>query len=93
MHPAGLAAFAARDPRRTGVYSFEAGKEPKLPAAMARQFRTNKAAWAFFQAQPPGYRRNAIHKIVSPKQAATRERWLARLIADSAAGRRLAALR
>lgn len=89
MHAAGLAAFQARLPAKTGVYAFERTALPVLPATMARRFRAEKAAWAFFQAQPPGYRRLALHKVVSPKQAATRERWLARLIAASAAGQRL----
>lgn len=89
MHAAGLAAFHARLPAKTGVYAFERTATPVLPPAMARRFRAAKAAWAFFQAQPPGYRRLALHKVVSPKQAATRERWLARLIAASAAGQRL----
>ena len=87
MHPAGLAAFAARTPERTGAASYE--QPPKeLPAEFVNKFQAHRTAWAFFSAQPPGYRRLAIYKIVSPKQAATRERWLARIIADSAAGRR-----
>lgn len=89
MHPAGLKAFAARDRKKTGVYSFET-RPRTLPAALEKKFRAHKKAWDFFNAQPPGYRRLAIYKVVSPKQEATRERWLARLIADSAAGRRLA---
>ncbi len=89
MHPAGLAAFAARDPGKTGVYAFERKAEPELPAAFAKKFRSARAAWKFFQAQPPGYRRLALHHIVSAKQPATRERRLAQLIAASAAGRRL----
>ncbi len=91
MQPAGLAAFAARDAKRTGVYAFE--KEPqKLPPEFAKQFRANRKAWAFFTAQAPWYQRTAIHIVVQPKQAATRQRWLDRLITDSAQGRRLARL-
>jgi uncharacterized protein YdeI (YjbR/CyaY-like superfamily) len=89
MHPAGLAAFAARSELRTGTASYERTTEPELPAAFAKKFRAAPAAWTFFQSQPPGYRRLALHKVVSPKQPATRERWLARLIAASAAGQRL----
>lgn len=89
MHAAGLAAFAARTAARTGTASYERTSEPKLPAAFAKQFRTAKAAWKFFQAQPPGYRHLALHKVVSPKQPATRERWLAKLITASSAGRRI----
>jgi len=89
MHSAGLAAFAARTAARTGTYSFEAAKAVKLPPELERQFRAKAKAWSFFTTQPPGYQRTAIHRVLSPKQAATRERWLHRLISESAAGRRL----
>lgn len=89
MHAAGLAAFAARDAKKTGIYSFERTVDPVLPPAYLKQFRANRAAWKFFNAQPPGYRRLAIHHVIAPKQAATRERWLAKLIAASADGRRI----
>lgn len=92
MHAAGLAAFAARSTAKTGVYAFERKTAPRLPAAMAKRLRANRAAWTFFSAQPLWYRRLALLKVVSPKQPATRERWLARLIAESAAGRRIKAL-
>jgi uncharacterized protein YdeI (YjbR/CyaY-like superfamily) len=88
MHAAGLKAFAARLAHRTGVYAFEQ-KSPKLPAAYEKKFRANRKAWAFFTAQAPWYQRTAIHKVVSPKQEATRLRWLDLLISDSARGRRL----
>ncbi len=93
MHAAGLKAFAARSAAKTGIYSFENRDRPQvLPPAYARQFRAHAQAWAYFTAQPPGYQRAALHKVIAPKQAATRERWLARLIAASAAGRRLEAV-
>jgi uncharacterized protein YdeI (YjbR/CyaY-like superfamily) len=88
MRAAGLKAFAARTAAKTGVYSFEQ-EAAMLPAAAEKKFRANKKAWAFFTAQAPWYRRLVTHKIVRSKQKATRERWLARAIADSAAGRRL----
>jgi uncharacterized protein YdeI (YjbR/CyaY-like superfamily) len=87
MHPAGLAAFAARSADKTGVASYEQPAK-KLPPAVEKKFRADAEAWAFFSAQAPWYRRLAIHKIVSPKQPATRERWLERIIAASAAGQR-----
>ncbi len=93
MHAAGMAAFAARDTAKTGTYSFERKTPPKLTAAQARQFRANQAAWAFFSAQAPWYRRTALHLVVSAKQEATRVRRLKQLIADSAAGRRIGELR
>jgi uncharacterized protein YdeI (YjbR/CyaY-like superfamily) len=87
MQPAGLVAFAARSAAKTGASSYEQPAK-ELPPAFAKTFRAHAKAWAFFTTQAPWYRRLAIHKIVSPKQAATRERWLARIIADSEAGRR-----
>jgi uncharacterized protein YdeI (YjbR/CyaY-like superfamily) len=92
MHAAGLKAFAARLPHKTGIYSFEQKEPRQLPAAYEKEFRANKKAWAFFTAQAPWYQRTAIHKVVSPKQEATRLRWLGLLIADSAKGKRLDAL-
>ena len=88
MMPAGARAFAARESARSGVYSFERTAQ-ELDAALEKTFRADRAAWKFWLAQPPGYRKNCIHWIMSAKQAATRERRLAQLIADSATGERL----
>lgn len=91
MRPAGLAAFAAREAKKTGVYSFE--NAPKtLPPEFEKRFRAHRKAWAFFTAQAPWYQRTAIHVVLQPKQPTTRERWLDRLISDSAQGLRLARL-
>jgi uncharacterized protein YdeI (YjbR/CyaY-like superfamily) len=88
MRPAGLAAFEARESRRTGIYSFE--QRPRdLPAPLERIFRANKAAWAHWKAQPPGYRRTAIWWVVSAVREETRLGRLGRLIGDSAASGRL----
>ena len=89
MHAAGLAAFAARDPARSAAYSFEAQRAARLPPALAREFRGHRAAWRFFSAQAPSYQRLAIRFIVSGKQPETRARRLQKVIAASAAGRRL----
>lgn len=91
MAPAGLAAFEARDPARTAEYSFEA-RHRGLSDADEKAFRRNRAAWAFFEAQPPGYRKLASWWVISAKRDETRARRLATLIADSEAGRRLAGL-
>jgi len=89
MHSAGEKVFAARRADKTGIYSFE-NRPQKLPAAYEELFRAQPKAWTFFMAQPPGYRRLVIFKMVSAKQEATRQRWLARVIAESAKGRRMA---
>jgi len=87
MQPAGLAAFEARKPERSGVYSYEQRDQASLEPAHEAQLRANRAAWEFLQAQPPWYRRTAIRWIVSAKQEATRLRRLATLIECSAQGR------
>jgi len=92
MRAAGERAFAARTAERTGIYAFERKKAAKLSREETRRLRANREAAAFFEAQPPGYRRTALHWVVSPKRPETRERRLAQLIADSAAGRRIGPL-
>jgi len=93
MRPAGIRAFAARTPERTGVYAFERKEAAKLTKAQEKTLRANRKAAAFFDAQPPGYRKTAIHWVISAKQEATRDRRLQLLIADSAAGLRIGPLR
>lgn len=91
VHPAGLKAFQERDPKRAGLYSFE--KETvEFDPALEEKFTANEAAWAFFQAQPPWYRRVACHWVMSAKRDETRVRRLETLIADSAEGRRIGAV-
>ena len=91
MRPPGLAAFARRTEARSWVYSFEQDAHT-LGAAYEQEFRANAPAWAYFQAQAPWYQRTAIWWVASAKQEATRLKRLARLIDDSAHGRRLAHL-
>ena len=93
MRPAGLAAFAAREAARSGVYSFEQRASVALTAAELRRFRAERGAWKFFESQPPGYKKTATWWVVSAKREETRGKRLATLIADSAAGLRIAMLR
>ena len=88
MRPEGLAVFEARGEQHQRGYSFSDRPEqfsPELEAA----FRVHAAAWAYFEQQPPGYRRAAVYWVSNAKQEATRLKRLATLIEDSAAGRRL----
>jgi uncharacterized protein YdeI (YjbR/CyaY-like superfamily) len=91
MEPAGLAAFEARRDDRTGVYSYERA-HARLDADAERAFRVNRRAWAYWRSRPPWYRRTATWWVVSAKREETRQRRLATLIADSAAGRPIAPL-
>lgn len=88
MRPAGVKAFEARDPKKTGIYSFER-ETATLPAEFEKAFRANTKAWKFWEAQPPGYRRLAAYFVTSAKQDETRRRRLDVLIRDSAQGTRL----
>lgn len=92
VHPAGLAAFEKRRDDRSAIYSYEQRKTAELPEEYERRFRENTAAWEFFQSQPPGYRRTATFWVVSAKKEETRKKRISTLIADSAAGRRIAGL-
>ena len=88
MRPPGLAAFDAREAKRTGIYSFEQ-ESAALSPAHARRFRAAPAAWKWFAAAPESYRHAAIHWVSSAKREETRERRLAQLIEHSAARRRV----
>ena len=89
MQPAGLRAYEARSPARTGVYSFEQHGEPTFTSDQERRFSADAEAWAFFAATPPSYRRAATWWVISAKQEATRDRRLGQLMEDSRAGRRI----
>ncbi len=91
MQPPGMEAFNKHREDKSGIYSFEQEKH-ELGSEYEAQFRANREAWEFFQAQPPGYRRTAIFWVVSARQEATRQRRLATLIEDSQHGRRLGQL-
>lgn len=88
MSAAGLRAFRGRDEQKTRKYSYERA-EAKLSPSLNRILRTSKAAAAFFDTQPPGYRKIATFWIMSGKKEETRERRLAHLIERSAKGKRI----
>lgn len=88
MMPAGLKAFAARTAAKSGVYSFE-NRPRELSPQLQRQFKSDRAAWKFFEQQPPGYQRLMTFWVMSAKRDETRARRLAQLISDSKQGRRV----
>lgn len=92
MHPAGVAAFQKRDENRSGIYSYEQRRTAKLPPAYEKEFRSNSAAWKFFQAQASWYRRTATYLVISAKREETRRKRLASLVEDSANQRTIPAL-
>jgi len=88
MAPPGLAAYAARDEQRTGIYSFEQARPGLIPAYL-KAFRAHAAAWTYYQRQAPGYRRMTAHWVMSATKEETRARRLAVLIGSSARGRKI----
>jgi uncharacterized protein YdeI (YjbR/CyaY-like superfamily) len=88
MHAAGLDAYARRDPKRTGIYSFE-NRPRELSPAYEKTFRQNPKAWKFFQEQPPSYKRLMIFRTMSAKKEETQLRRLKQLIESSEKGVRL----
>jgi uncharacterized protein YdeI (YjbR/CyaY-like superfamily) len=88
MRPTGLKAFAARIENKSGIYSYEQ-RSTELSQPYARLLKKNKAAWNFFQAQSPSYRKMIGWWIISAKKEETRLARLAKLIRDAAKGKRL----
>jgi len=62
---------------------------PILPAYIAKAFKTNRAAWLFFQELPPTQRRNFVVWIHMAKREETREKRIRESIALLAAGKKL----
>jgi len=89
MTAAGEQAFALRSPGRSGVYSHERTAPAMLTDAETATFRRNKRAWAYFEAAPPGYRRQVLHWVTGARRDATRTARLTKLIEVSAAGQRI----
>src|SRR5437870_2262478 len=88
MQPSGMKAYEARKEYRSGIYSYEQ-RSPELVEPYAGAFKRNRAAWKFFQAQPPSYRKMMNWFIVSAKLEETRLKRLDKLIEASANGQRL----
>jgi uncharacterized protein YdeI (YjbR/CyaY-like superfamily) len=88
MMPAGVAAHELRTEARSGVYSYENRHLAALDPEREAKFRAEPGAWEFFSRQPPSYRQTAIYQVMNAKREETRTSRLARLIDESAQGRR-----
>ena len=87
IRPPGLKAFQAWDGTKA-PYSFES-KPIELDAAFLKQFRAKKRAWAFWEKQPPGYRRIASFFVMSAKRDETRRSRFGTVLKCSAEQRRI----
>ena len=88
MKAPGLRAFEQRDERKAKQYSYER-EQARFGAPLEGLLRANPAAGAFFDAQPPGYRKLMTFWVMSAKREETRARRMAHLIECSERGRRI----
>jgi len=91
MHPIGLRAYEDRHAHPKSGYSYERliGKRETFSAPLEQRLRAHAAAWAFWQAQPPSFKRKVVHWVSGAKHEATQARRFERLIVECAAGRRI----
>lgn len=92
LYPAGIAAFKKLNPNNARKASHEQ-KKVELSSAYLKNLRSNKSAWAYYQAMPPGYKKTTNHWVMSAKQEATRLRRLGILIESCAQGLKVPPLR
>ena len=82
MQPAGQKAFEARTENRSGIYAYEQRK-PEFDEPYRKILEQNKAAWEFFEAQTPSYRKAVSWWVLSAKKEETRLKRLEKLVEDS----------
>ena len=85
MRNAGLVSFNHRTEDKSKIYSFE-NEEVKFSPELEAIFKSNKAAWDYFQSLAPTYRKPSSNWVMSAKQESTRLKRLHELIADSEKG-------
>ena len=88
MHSSGLKLLNEYDEKRTEKYSYER-ERMELSVEFQKEFKTNKTAWKYFQAQPPYYKKTTVIWVMSAKKLETQRRRLDILIKDSANCKRI----
>ena len=87
MRPPGLAAFASRRPERSGIYTYEQGELAFPPSYAARLAERRRGRLPSGRRPPPRTARSPSTGCMTAKQEATRDKRMAQLVDDSAAGR------
>lgn len=85
MQEAGLEAYSYVTAGKSKVYGFE-NEEVMFSPEFEAIFKANQAAWDYFQALAPTYRKPSSNWVMSAKQETTRLKRLRELIADSESG-------
>jgi uncharacterized protein YdeI (YjbR/CyaY-like superfamily) len=91
MQPAGEAAFASRKEKIFGEFTY-ANRSPDLAEPYAGILKQNEAAWTYYQAQPPSYRKVVNWWVVCAKKEETRLKRLAELADCCSANRMIPAM-
>lgn len=91
MLPPGLAAFDVRKEKEFGGFTYD-NRSPDMPEPYAGILKQNAAALAYYQAQPPSYRKVVNWYVVAAKKEETRLKRLSELIECCAAGRMIPAM-
>jgi len=88
LKPSGEKAFALRTEARSKIYAYEKDVMV-LDPVLEQTFKNNKAAWDYFSAQAPSYKKVITHWIMSAKQEKTRISRLQKAADASQKGQRL----
>jgi uncharacterized protein YdeI (YjbR/CyaY-like superfamily) len=89
VQPSGLGAFQRRSEAKSGIYAYENRDSAEFADAQEKNFKSNREAWKFFQAQAPWYRKTATWWVISAKKEETRLKRLDTLVRHSENGERL----
>ena len=92
IEAAGRLAWEAKDPAKVAGPSDER-ENAELSDALRALLDADPGAAAWFDSQPPGYRKTATWWVVSARREETRVRRMKQLVEDSAAGRKIGPLR
>lgn len=82
MTEAGIKSFSYRTKDKSRIYAFEK-KEINFEPKLEKLFKANKAAWQYFTALAPTYRKPSANWVMSAKQETTKLKRLHELILDS----------
>lgn len=89
MTPAGDQAFAQRSAKKSAIYAYEQEHTAELTSQEVETFKQTMAAWNFFEACPPSYKKVVLHWVTTSKRQETRSARLAKLVQACSVGQRL----
>lgn len=92
IEESGRLVWESKDPEKVARASYER-ENAEFSDELRAMLDADPDAAAWFDDQPPGYRRTATWWVVSARREETRERRMKQLVQDSAAGRKIGPLR